>query len=392
MSDRFVIHVKAREGRRARAGAPWLFSNEVEVSAAAKALPPGEVVNVVGDDGRVFGTGFFNAHSLIAVRLLDPAADAAIDSVFFAARLKRALALREQMFAAPYYRLVNAEGDGLPGLTVDRFGDVLAVQITTAGMEAARDALLEAVDGVLAPSGVILRADAPARSLEGLKSYVEIVKGAASRVAVEENGVRYFADLASGQKTGWYYDQRENRAFMAGMAKGKSLLDAFCFTGGFALAAVRAGATEVAGLDSSAPALALTEEAAAAGRLAAKFVKCDVFDELERLAAAGERFDFVVADPPPFVKAKKDLETGAKAYRKLARLAASVAARQGVLFLASCSHNIPAERFALECATGIARAGRTARLIRQSGAGPDHPIHPMLPESAYLKACVYALD
>ncbi|HUO99541.1 MAG TPA: class I SAM-dependent rRNA methyltransferase [Rhizomicrobium sp.] len=392
MSDRFVIHVKAREGRRARAGAPWLFSNEVEVSAAAKALPPGEVVNVVGDDGRVFGTGFFNAHSLIAVRLLDPAADAAIDSVFFAARLKRALALREQMFAAPYYRLVNAEGDGLPGLTVDRFGDVLAVQITTAGMEAARDALLEAVDGVLAPSGVILRADAPARSLEGLKSYVEIVKGAASRVAVEENGVRYFADLASGQKTGWYYDQRENRAFMAGMAKGKSLLDAFCFTGGFALAAVRAGAREVAGLDSSAPALALAEEAAAAGRLAAKFVKCDVFDELERLAAAGERFDFVVADPPPFVKAKKDLETGAKAYRKLARLAASVAARQGVLFLASCSHNIPAERFALECATGIARAGRTARLIRQSGAGPDHPIHPMLPESAYLKACVYALD
>ena len=392
MSDRFVIHVKAREGRRARAGAPWLFSNEVEVSAAAKALPPGEVVNVVGDDGRVFGTGFFNAHSLIAVRLLDPAADAAIDSVFFAARLKRALALREQMFAAPYYRLVNAEGDGLPGLTVDRFGDVLAVQITTAGMEAARDALLEAVDGVLAPSGVILRADAPARSLEGLKSYVEIVKGAASRVAVEENGVRYFADLASGQKTGWYYDQRENRAFMAGMAKGKSLLDSFCFTGGFALAAVRAGATEVAGLDSSAPALALAEEAAAAGRLAAKFVKCDVFDELERLAAAGERFDFVVADPPPFVKAKKDLETGAKAYRKLARLAASVAARQGVLFLASCSHNIPAERFALECATGVARAGRTARLIRQSGAGPDHPIHPMLPESAYLKACVYALD
>jgi 23S rRNA (cytosine1962-C5)-methyltransferase len=385
-----VIRVKGREGRRARAGAPWLFSNEIEMPA--KALPPGALVNVVGDDGRAFGTGFFNSKSLIAVRLIDVTADAAIDADFLTAKLKRALALRERLFETPYYRLVHSEGDGLPGLVIDRFAETCVVQITTAGMEVLQPAVLEALDRVTAPRDVILRADAPARALEGLESYVRAAKGEAGRIALEENGVRYFADVAAGQKTGWYYDQRDNRAFIAKLARGKSVLDAYCHTGGFALAAAHAGAKEVAGLDSSAPALALAEASAAAGRLSCKFVKAEVFEELERLGAAGESFDIVVADPPPFVKAKKDLETGAKAYRKLARLAAGVTAKGGIVFLASCSHNIGPDRFASECATGIARAGRTARLIRQAGAGPDHPIHPMLPESAYLKALVYALD
>jgi 23S rRNA (cytosine1962-C5)-methyltransferase len=387
MSNRPTIRVKPREGKRARAGAPWLFSNEVEIS---KALPPGSVVNVLGDDGRVFGTGFFNAKSLISVRLVDPAADTEIDAAFFKARVKRALDLREALYAAPYYRLINAEGDGLPGLTIDRFGDTLVVQITTAGMEAVRGALLAALEEILKPQTVILRADAPSRALEGLDSYVEAAKG--GRLAVEENGVRYFADAATGQKTGWYYDQRDNRAFVAGLARGKSVLDAFSYTGGFALAAAQAGAGEVVGLESSAAAVALAEEGAAANRLKANFLKTDVFTELERLGAAQERFDIVIADPPPFVKAKKDLETGAKAYRKLARLSATVTSEGGFVVLASCSHNIPLERFAQECATGITRTGRSARLIRQAGAGPDHPTHPLLPESAYLKALVYALD
>ncbi len=383
-----TIHVKSREGRRARAGAPWLFSNEIEMPA----LPPGTLVNVVGDDGRAFGTGFFNGKSLIAVRLIDGAADATVDAEFLAVKLKRALALRERLFETPYYRLVHSEGDGLPGLVVDRFAETCVVQITTAGMEALQAAVLEALDRAVAPRDVILRADAPARALEGLDSYVKTAKGEAGRIAVEENGVRYFADVAGGQKTGWYYDQRDNRAFIAKLARGKSVLDAYCHTGGFALAAARAGAAEAAGLDSSAPALALAEASAAAGSLSCKFVKADVFEELERLGAAHESFDIVIADPPPFVKAKKDLETGAKAYRKLARLAAGATAKNGFVFLASCSHNIGPDRFAAECATGIARAGRTARLIRQAGAGPDHPVHPMLPESAYLKALVYVLD
>jgi 23S rRNA (cytosine1962-C5)-methyltransferase len=361
------------------------------MSPEAKSLAPGSLVHVIGDDGHSFGTGYFNSKSLIAIRLL--AADAQeIDDAFFVARLNRALGLRKDIYELPYYRLVNAEGDLLPGLVVDRFGDICVVQTTTAGMELLRDPLMRALDKVLEPRTIILRNDAPARALEGLENTVRAEKGEAGRISVEENGVRYFADPGSGQKTGWYYDQRDNRAFIAHLAKSKSVLDAFCYSGGFALAAAKKGAGEVVGLDSSAPALALAEESAAANRLGAKFVKSDVMPELARLSEAKESFDIVVADPPPFVPSRKDIETGARAYRKLARLAASVTAKDGFLLLASCSHNISAERFSFECAAGIARAGRKSVLIRQAGAGPDHPTHPMLPESSYLKALVYALD
>ena len=395
MSTRPTIHLKPREGRRLRAGAPWAFSNELVMDAETKALPPGSLVQVVGDDGRVFGTFYFNPKSLIALRRLDAAPDAQIDAEWFAGRIRRALAIRDALYATPYYRLVHAEGDGLPGVTIDRFDATLVVQITTAGMDALVAPLLAALDSVLAPETVLLRGDAPSRSFEGLGAEVRVAKGEMpGRLALEENGVRYFADLAHGQKTGWYFDQRENRAFMARLAKDKSVLDAYSYAGGFGLAAARAGAREVVALDSSAPALALAEDAAAANKLSSRcrFVKADVFEEMERLAAANEKFDIVIADPPPFVKAKKDLEAGAKAYRKLARLAAAVTAPGGFLLLASCSHNMPADRFALECAIGIARAGREASLMRQAGAAPDHPVHPMLPETAYLKALVYALD
>ena len=380
-----TLRLKPREGRRLRAGAPWAFSNEIEMSNAAKALKPGSVVNVVGDDGHPLGTGYFNPNSLISVRLLDPKPDVTPNAAFFAERLGRARALRDAVYARPFYRMVHAEGDFLPGLTIDRFDDVHVVQITTAGMEALREPLLKA----LGAERVVLRADTPSRALEGLASYVE---GDTGRIAVEENGVRYFADHAGGQKTGWYYDQRDNRAFMAALARDRSVLDAYCYTGGFALAAAKAGAREVIAVDSSQPALTLAEESAAANGLKCQFVKADVFEELERLGAAKETFDIVIADPPPFVKSRKDLEAGAKAYRKLARMAARLVAPNGFLLLASCSHNIAPDRFASECALGLQRAERRARLIHQAGAGADHPVHPMLPESAYLKALVYALD
>jgi 23S rRNA (cytosine1962-C5)-methyltransferase len=277
-------------------------------------------------------------------------------------------------------------------LVIDRFDDVLVVQITIAGMEMILAELIAALRKILAPAAIILRNDAPSRALEGLPAYVRAEWGAMGRIAVEENGVRYFADLGQGQKTGWYYDQRDNRAFMAKLARGKTFLDAYSYSGGFGILAAQEGAKEVICLDSSESALALAEESAAANRLSIRAVKADVFEELARLGERKERFDVVVADPPPFVKSKKDLEPGAKAYRKLARLATEVTAPGGFLLLASCSHNIPLERFAAECAAGILRTGRRASLIRTAGAGPDHPVHPMLPESAYLKALVYALD
>jgi 23S rRNA (cytosine1962-C5)-methyltransferase len=389
MSRKSIILPK---GRRARSGSPWIFSNEVRMDEAAKAIAPGAVVNVRGEDGRAFGTGYFNPKSLIAVRLLADDCDAAIDRDFFSARLIRALALRNAVYNRPFYRLFHAEGDGVPGLVIDRFGDTLTLQIGTAGMEKQIDNIVAALDAVVKPKTIVLRGDAPSRQLEGLESYVKTLKGEGHRIAVEENGVRYIADLAEGQKTGWYYDQRDNRAFIAGFAKGKTVLDAYSYTGGFGILAAKAGAKEVVCLDSSAPALAIAEESARTNGVKIQAVKADVFEELERLKTAGETFDIVVADPPPFVKSKKDLEPGAKAYRKLARMAADVTAPGGTLMVASCSHNIAPERFAAECAQGLQRTGRRAALIRQAGAGVDHPVHPLLPESAYLKALVYALD
>ncbi|HEY1632616.1 MAG TPA: class I SAM-dependent rRNA methyltransferase [Rhizomicrobium sp.] len=389
MSNHPVLRLKPREGRRARAGAPWIFANELVLDNKVKTLKPGTLVSVTSDDKekKDFGLGYFNPKSLIAVRLFG--AYGTIDQGFFENRLARALALRQSLYDEPFYRLVHAEGDLLPGLTIDRFDDVCVVQVTTAGMEALSEKMLAALDVVVAPKHVILRNDTPSRALEGLESYV---KGDVGRIEVEENGATYFAEPGSGQKTGWYYDQRDNRAFMARLAKDKRVLDAYCYTGGFAIAAGRAGAAEVTAIDSSAPALALAKEAAAANGVDAQFVKADVFEELEKLGASGKKFDIVIADPPPFVKSRKDLEAGARAYRKLARIAANVTAKDGFLLIASCSHNIPMERFSAECALGLGRASRKASLIHQSGAGADHPVHPMLPETAYLKALVYAVS
>jgi len=364
------------------------------MDGAAKSLQPGTLVELAADDGTKLGTGYFNPKSLIAVRLLAKP-DAEIDTDFFSEKLRHALRLRDRFYDAPFYRMVHAEGDGLPGVVVDRFGDTVVVQIATAGMERLKDILLNALDLVIAPKNVLLRNDVPARGLEGLDSYVQIASGdVPRRLQLEENAVAYFADLSGGQKSGWYYDQRAIRAYMASLAKGARVLDAYCYSGGFAVLAAARGAKDVVGLDSSEAALALAAEAAAANGVGERcsWVKSDVFDELERLAQRSERFDMVICDPPPFVPARKDLEPGARAYRKLARQAAQLVAPGGFLMLASCSHNIPAERFAVECAAGISRARRTAALVHQAGAGPDHPVHPMLPETAYLKALVYAVS
>jgi 23S rRNA (cytosine1962-C5)-methyltransferase len=389
-----VIRLKPREGRRVRAGAPWVFSNEIVMDAKAKTLAPGTPVALASDDGSLIGIGYFNPKSLIAVRLLGPP-DVEINTSFIRSRLERALKLRTQFYAAPFYRLIHAEGDALPGLVVDRFVDALVVQVTTAGMERLTDDVLAALDETMAPACVILRNDTPARTLEGLPHYIRVARGEApARLSVEENGARYFADPQEGQKSGWYYDQRDNRRFMAELASGKTCLDVYSYSGGFGILAAVKGASQSVLIDSSEPALQLAREAAETDGVIqrCRFVKAEAFAELERLATQRQSFDTVICDPPPFAPSRKDVEAGARAYRKLARLAASVVAPGGFLLLASCSYNVSPERFAAECAAGIHRAGRRAALIRQAGAGPDHPVHPLLPETAYLKALVFALD
>lgn len=393
MTARPVVKLLPGRHRRAQAGHPWIFSNEVAIDAAARTLAPGEVVAVESAGGESLGAAFYNPHSLIALRLLGASAAAPIDAEFFAERLSRALALRETLYGRPFYRLLHAEADRLPGLVADRYDDALVLQLNAAGMERLIEPVLEAVERVLAPRSVLLRGDGSGRALEGLEEYVRFAKGGLEGpVELEENGLRFLADPAGGQKTGWFFDQRDNRAFAARLARGRRVLDLYTYSGGFALAAAAAGATEVTAVDRSEPSLALAEGAARLNGLEARFVRAHIFEEAERLVGVGERFGLVVADPPAFAKSRKDVPQALRGYRKLAKLCARLVEPQGFVLLASCSHAIEPDRFAEECRRGLAEARRTGRLLRSAGAAPDHPVHPHLPESAYLKALVYQLD
>lgn len=389
------IYLLAGRDKRVSHGHPWAYSNEIRMDAHAKALPAGTLATLHRIDGKALGVGGFNPHALIAFRLFDRDAGTGIDEAFFAARFRRALDLRRRLFDAPFYRLIHAEADGVPGLIVDRFNDAVVVQANTAATDALLEPILAALEGVLAPEVIVLRNDSAARASEALGPVVSVGKGRLDGpVEVRENGVVYAADLLAGQKTGWFFDQRDNRAFVAALAAAGTMLDAYCHTGGFALAAARAGASAALGLDSSEPALALAERAAVGNGLAGlcTFRRDHVFEALETMASRPERFTVVVADPPAFVKSRKDLPTGLRGYRKLARLAATLVAPGGFLFIASCSHNVEPPVFAHAVARGVAAASRGGRILRAVGAAADHPVHPNLPESAYLKSLTLHLD
>ncbi len=381
--------------RRAETGHPWVYSNEVQMDAAAKALPPGGLVTLKRADGRPLGVAMFNPHTLLAARLLDRDAARPIGRRFLLRRLERALKLRERLYPVPYYRLIHAEADGLPGLVIDRFGQVLVMQANAAGMDRLQPTIIDALTTLLAPEAIVLRNDSPARALEGLGSEVRVAVGAVEGpVPVEENGVTFMADVLGGQKTGWFFDQRDNRRFVAGLSRGSRVIDLYCYSGGFAVEAAAAGAASVTGIDRSEGALALAAEAARVNGVTeiCEFRRAEVFAEAASLGAAGERFDVVIADPPAFARSRRDVPAALRGYRKLARLAASLTAPGGIVFLASCSHNVPAADFAEAARRGLADAGRTARILREAGAGPDHPVHMALPESAYLKSLTLALD
>jgi 23S rRNA (cytosine1962-C5)-methyltransferase len=390
-----ALRVKPREERRVKGGHPWIYSNELELDPAAKALAPGSLVRVFDAHGEGVGVASFNPHSLIAARLWSADTSAGIDEGFLAARLHKALALRQRFFTAPFYRLVHAEADGMPGFVIDRFGDVVVVQANTAGADLLTPLLLQALQRVLQPRAVVLRNDSPVRRLEGLAEETRLAAGSLDPLPhVEEGGLRFTLDLLEGQKTGWYFDLAAARATMAALSAGQDVLDCYCHTGAFALAAAKAGAKSVRGIDRSEPGIALATQAAkdnGLGRLA-RFEKADGFDALEKLNAEGARFGVVITDPPNFVKSRKDLGPGSRAYRKLAKLAAPLVAPGGFWFVACCAHLLPGELFAKEVAIGLGQSGRGGRIVFSGGAGPDHPVHPHVPESAYLKWQVLQLD
>ena len=319
-----------------------------------------------------------------------------IDAAWFVQKFAAALRLRSRLVAEPYYRLVHAEADGLPGLIVDRHGDVLTVQANTAGMEGLLEtAIVPALQQVTDAKAIVLNRSGPAIALEGLRDESRLLWGALpEQISIRENGITYAVDPVNGQKTGWFYDQRDNRAFMAALAQGQRVFDGYCYAGGFGVLAAAQGAVAVQFVDASQAALDLAKQAAAANQVAERcsFTKGDVMAVLEQRAAAGVRYGVVIVDPPAFIKNKKDMAAGLKGYRKLARLAAAVTEPGGFLCVCTCSHHAALAEWSAELARGIGEARRTARLLRTSGAGADHPVHPLLPESAYLKCQVFNLD
>ncbi|MFO1208249.1 MAG: class I SAM-dependent methyltransferase [Amaricoccus sp.] len=385
-----VVRLRPQARRFAEgASPPWAYADEIVLDRRTRAIAAGAIVELQDGARRPLGAAAFNAGSKIAARLLDPDPAAAIDADWLARRLARALALREALFDAPFYRLAHAEADGLPGVVIDRFGDAAAVQPNAAWADARLPALVEALRAVAGVATVVKNAAGRTRALEGLDAESAMLTGTLDGpVAVPMNGAVYYADLAHGQKTGIFYDQRPNHAFAARLAKGRDTLDLFSHVGGFALAALAGGARGALAVDSSAPALELAAKGAAASGVADRFEarRADVFDAAAALAAEGRRFGLVVCDPPAFAPNKAALDAGLRAYERVARLAAAVAAPDGFLVLCSCSHAADLARFREASLHGVARAGRSAQILHVGGAGPDHPVHPALAETAYLKA------
>lgn len=385
------LRLKKNEDRRVRAGHLWVFSNEVDVAATPLAAwEPGALAELQDARGAPLGVAYVNPRSLIAARVISRDRDARLDGAFLRRRLARALSLREALFAAPFYRLVFGESDGLPGLVVDRFGDVVVAQLTTAGMERAKGEVADALRDALSPSALLFRNDASGRGLEGLESYVETAFGTVpDLVPLEENGVRFEAPMA-GQKTGWFYDHRMNRARLMAYARGRRVLDVFSYVGGWGVQAAAAGAERVLCVDASAPALEQARRNAALngveGRVETE--RGDAFDVLRRLAAEGERFDVVVLDPPAFIKRRKDQKAGEEAYRRVNHLAMEVLRPDGFLVSASCSYHLPREALQDAMLRASRRLGRSLQVLEQGHQGPDHPVHPAIPETAYLKAFV----
>jgi len=385
-----------RAARRVAAGFPWVYASDLHrAQQRPKGLTPGCVVHFSGRGGRVLASGYANPHSTLLGRVLSVQGDVvAFDQAFFEKRIAAALALREQFFDAPYYRLIHAESDFLPGLVVDRFGDVLSCQINTAGIDALKETVVAALVAVTGAKTVFLRNDSPVREQEGLKLNVECMHGTLpddGMADLVENGVKFQADLPGGQKTGWFFDQRNNRAFVAGLAKDKTMLDVFCYSGGFGVTAAAGGAKHVTFVDSSAEALELARNNARLNGVDAKceFVRDKAYRLLEQMVEDGAQFDVVCIDPPAFIKNRKSIKSGLRGYGKLARLAAKLVAPGGWFFMASCSHHAAVGDLQDTIADGIARAGQKAQLVRTGSAAPDHPVCPLLPETGYLKSFTY---
>lgn len=395
-SNRPVVRLRPKaEARAIRHGSPWVFADELVVDRRTKGMEPGTIATLEDAERRPLATVTVNPNSKIIARVMDRDAEAEIDRAWLVARLTHALALRERLFDQPFYRLVHAESDGLPGVIIDRFGDAAVVQPNAAWSEAMIADLAAALVAVTGVTTIVKNGSGRARSLEGLAEETVLMQGELDGpIPVLMNGATYMADILGGQKTGLFYDQRPNHAFAARLAKGARVLDVFSHVGGFALACLAGGAQSALAVDASAPALGLATKGAEAmgalGRFATR--QGDAFATLEALASEGAQFDVVICDPPAFAPAKPALQAGLRAYERVARLAAPLVAPGGFLGLCSCSHAADLTQFRAASSRGIGKGGRRAQLLHTGYAGPDHPTLPQLAETGYLKSLFFRLD
>ena len=388
-----VLRLKRNEDRRLLAGHLWVFSNEVDTGQTPLSrFEAGDLVRVLAHNDRSLGLAYVNPRSLICARLLETAT--APDEAWFARRLRRALALRERLYGGPYYRLVHGEADGLPGLVIDRFGSACVVQIGTAGMERLRPALQAALFDALGIETVLYKNDGATRELEGLPLYVESAGAAFPDVVrVVEAGLEFRVPVRDGQKTGWFYDQSANRAALVKYVRpGARVLDVFSYVGAWGLRAARAGAADVLCVDGSAGALQFAAENADRNGHVVRTLKGDAFEVLAALGTDRERFDLVIVDPPAFAKRKKDLPKAQAAYRRLNQAAIGVLAPDGVLVSCSCSHHLGVGDLQDAIAKAARGSGRRLQLLESGAQGPDHPVHPAIPETRYLKAFFCRID
>ncbi|WP_019953799.1 RSP_2647 family RNA methyltransferase [Yoonia vestfoldensis] len=395
-SDRATVRlIPKAEARAIRHGFPWVYANELVTDRRTRGLPAGSIALLEDANRTPMGVVAVNPASKIICRMLDQNPEAVIDQAWFAAKIARALAHRARLYPDPFYRLIHAEADGLPGVIIDRFGDIAVVQPNAAWADVLIAPLVAALQEVTGVTTVVMNGTGRTRALEGLEDRMDVLAGQAPAAAipVPMNGAVYMADIMGGQKTGLFFDQRPNHAFAADLSQGARVLDVFAHVGGFGLAALAQGAASVLAVDGSAPALDLAEQGAAAMGVADRFTtrKGDAFDVLTALAEEGAQFDVVICDPPAFAPGKAALEAGLRAYERVARLAAPLVAPDGYLGLCSCSHAVDLTKFRNASSRGIGRAGRRGQIIHTGFAGPDHPLMPHLAESGYLKAVFFRL-
>jgi 23S rRNA (cytosine1962-C5)-methyltransferase len=377
--------------RRLIAGHCWIYSNEVDTQATPlKNLEPGQPVEILSDHERWIGHGYVNPHSLICARIVTRDRNHPLSPALWLKRIHDALVLRERLYKRPFYRLVFGESDGLPGLIVDRYDDLLAVQITTAGMERVRGEILAALEQVMRPRAIVLRNDTAVRELEGLPRGVETVLGTPEdSLTLIEHELAFEISPLSGQKTGWFFDQAENRTRLARYGVGKRVLDVCSYIGAWGLRAAALGAEDVTCVDSSHTALERVADNAARNHLDSRVnhLHGDAFEVMRDLRDKGKRFDTVILDPPAFIKRRKDEKEGTQAYQRLNRLGIEVLEPGGLLVTSSCSFHMDRDTFLRSVQLAARRAGRNLQLLEVGQQGPDHPVHPAISETAYLKTC-----